>query len=385
MTGLDRPAPLEGVKVLDLSRMYPGAFCTLLLADLGADVVKVEAPRFGDGLRMMAGPDDFNAAHAALNRGKRSVVVDLRNEAAADVLRPLVRWADVVVESNRPGQLDEKGIGYAALSAENPALVWCSVTGFGSDGPNATAPGHDLTYLGAAGVLGGLAEGTTTPPALTVSLPMAATMAAVGVLATLVDAIRSGRGRRVDVSMTDAASWIVSEDVARAANAPAPPWPTLAARNVYRCADGREVTVAATEPKTWAALCAGLDLPDLADHHLGVGEEEVIDRFAAVFATKPAADWVADPGLAGGVGPVHRPADLLHDPQFTDRGGFLTLDDGDAEVLASPVRIDGADGAASSAARTTPPELGTDADAVLTEAGFTPAEIEDLRAGGLIG
>ena len=137
-------APLHDVKVLDLSRMAPGAFCTLLLADLGADVVKVEAPGAGDGLRGIVGPEGFGASHVALNRGKRSLALDLRNPAAAAVLRRLVGWADVVVESHRPGQLDRFGLGYEAMSTEQPALVWCSITGFGDFGPRADEPGHGL-------------------------------------------------------------------------------------------------------------------------------------------------------------------------------------------------------------------------------------------------
>jgi crotonobetainyl-CoA:carnitine CoA-transferase CaiB-like acyl-CoA transferase len=379
-------APLDGLKVLDLSRMYPGAMCTLLLADLGADVVKVEAPGAGDGLRRLATPGAFNAAHTALNRGKRSVVVDLRNPGAGDVLRRLARWVDVVVESSRPGQLDELGVGFEAMRAENPALVWCSITGFGSTGPHATDPGHDITFLGQAGALGGLADGPTTPPALTVSLPLAATMATTGILAAVREASRSGHGRHVDVNMTDSAMWLIAEDVARAANAPGGGWGQIAGRNVYRCADGREVTVASTEPKTWAALCAGLEVPELAEHRLGVDDEApALARLAEVFATQPAAHWVATPGLAGGVGPVLGAGDLLDDPQVTDRGSIVALDGSGARVLANPIRLDGEDGAAATTARSDPPDLGADADAVLAEAGFTPEEIAALRTDQTIG
>jgi crotonobetainyl-CoA:carnitine CoA-transferase CaiB-like acyl-CoA transferase len=379
-------APLQGLKVLDLSRMYPGAMCTVLLADLGADVVKVEAPGAGDGLRRLAAPGAFNATHAALNRGKRSVVVDLRHPRAAEVLRRLAQWADVVVESNRPGQLDELGLGFDAMRTENPALVWCSITGFGSTGPHATDPGHDITFLGHAGVLAGLGEGPTTPPSLTVSLPLAATMATTGILAAVREASTSGHGRHVDVNMTDSAMWLVAEDVARAANAPGAGWGQIAGRNVYRGADGREVTVAATEPKTWSALCSGIGAPDLAEHRLGVDDEApVLARLTEVFATKPAAHWVATPGLAGGVGPVLEAADLLDDPQVAERGSIVALDGSGARVLANPIRIDGDDGAAATNARRDPPDLGADADGVLADAGFTADEIAALRADQIVG
>jgi crotonobetainyl-CoA:carnitine CoA-transferase CaiB-like acyl-CoA transferase len=369
------------VKVLDLTRLFPGAFCTLLLADHGADVVKVETPGAGDGMRSMAVPGAFNPSHVGLNRGKRSLVLDLRSPGAADVLRRLVRWADVLVESHRPGQLDRFGLGYDVMRVENPRLVWCSVTGFGDTGPNTDAPGHDLTYLGYAGLLGRLADGPPTPPATTISIPLAGLMATVGILTALAEVARTGEGRRLDANMVDSAMWVLAEDVARAANDPAPGWGTFAARNVYRCADGRDVTVAASEPKSWAALCAGLGTDDLAGHRLGVDDEApVIDRLTEVFATKPAAAWVADPGLAGGVGPVNEPADLLDDPQVTERGSLVELVGSGARVLANPIRFDGARGDSATRARTDPPALGADTDEVLVAAGFTPNEIESLRS-----
>ncbi len=381
----ERTGPLAPVKVLDLTRMYPGAFATLLLADLGADVVKIESPGAGDGLRPMAPPGQFNPAHVALNRGKRSLVLDLRAPGAAAVLRGLVRWADVVVESHRPGQLDRLGLGYEAMREENQRVVWCSVTGFGDTGPNTDAPGHDLTYLGYAGLLDRLTDGPATPPAATISIPLAALMATVGILSGLAEANRTGQGRRLDANMVDSAMWVLAEDVARAANAPAPGWGTFAARNVYRCADGRQVTVAASEPKPWAALCEGLGTPDLVDHRLGVDDEgPVIARLTEVFATRPAAAWVSDPGLRAGVGPVNQPADLLEDAQVTERDSLVALTSSGTRVLANPIRFDGAGGGSASAAAADPPALGADTDAVLAAAGFTPDQIAGLHADGVI-
>lgn len=371
--------PLAGIKVLDLSKMFPGAFCTLFLADLGAQVLKVEAPA-GDGLRGRV-PGQFSASHTALNRGKRSLVLDLRNPGAAAVLGRLVQWADVVIESHRPGQLDELGLGYEAMSIQNPRLVWCSITGFGDFGPNTTAPGHDLTYLGYAGLLSRLADGPTTPSSTSLSLPLAGLMAASGVLAALTEAGRTGQGSRLDVNMTDSAMWVLAEDFARAANAPGPGWGTFAARNVYRCSDGREVTVASTEPRTWARLCEGLGAPELAGHRLGMDDDAPVRaRLAEVFATKPAAEWVADPGLAGGVGPVNDVADLLEDPQVTDRGSLVPLTGSDIRVLANPIRFGRARGDEASHALGQPPDLGADTDAALAAAGLTAREIAALRA-----
>ena len=377
-------APLAGVRVLDLSRFAPGAYCTLLLADLGADVVKVEAPGAGDGLRGMYG-GGFDAAHVALNRGKRSVALDLRHEDAAAVMERLVGWAHVVVESHRPGQLDRFGLGCEAMAASHPHIVWCSITGFGDVGPNAGQPGHDLTYLGYSGLLARLADTEPTPPGTVVSLPLAATMASTGILAALHETGRTGQGTRLDVNMTDSAMWVRSEDIARAANAPGPAWGTFAARNVYACADGRHVTVAASEPKTWAALCEALGDPALAGHRLGLDDDEPVRRrLAELFLTKPAGEWIVEPGLAGGVGPVHDAADLLDDPQVTGRGSLVALDASDTRVLANPVRFHSASGDEATHARSMPPALGAHTDTVLHEAGFSDEELAALRADAVV-
>ncbi|HEV8297408.1 MAG TPA: CaiB/BaiF CoA-transferase family protein [Acidimicrobiales bacterium] len=379
MPASERTGPLAHLRVLDLSRLYPGAMCSLLLADLGADVVKVEGPGFGDGMRFLTA-DDFKAAHVAFNRGKRSITLDVKHPRAGELLRRLAPDFDVVIESHRPGALEELGLGYSQLREANPRIIWCSLTGFGPDGPLARAPGHDITYAGYAGVLARLGGGDLPPvPDLTLALPVGALMGAVGILAALARRAVTGQGARVDAALTDAAMWLVSEDVARAASAPGPNWGALAARAIYRCADDRMVTVASTEPKPWAALCAALDLPDLVDHVLGDREDEVTERLAEAFLRKPAADWVQNPGLAGGVGPVNDPGDLLEDAHVAARRGVVALDGDGPRVLASPLRFDGATSDVSSHAATAPPALGAHTDEVLAAAGFAPAEIESFR------
>jgi len=382
MSTTDRSnSPLAHLKVLDLSRMYPGAFCTLLLADLGADVLKVEGPGAGDGLRPMAAPGAFNPPHTALNRGKRSLVLDLRHSGAAAVLKRLVRWADVVIESHKPGQLDGLGLGYEVMSVENPAVVWCSLTGFGDFGPNAAAAGHDITYLGYAGLLGRLADGPTTPPAAPISLPLTGLMGAVGILAAVSHAARTGQGTRLDANMVDTAMWTLSEDFARAASVGGPGWGTMAARNVYACADGREVTVASNEPRTWAKLCEALDLPDLADHRIGIDDDaKATARLAETFLTRDAAHWLANPGLGGGVGPVNDAPDLLEDPQVSARGSLVPVEGSGARVLANPIRFQGALGNEASYGLVDAPALGAHTTEALTAAGFTSEEIAALQA-----
>jgi alpha-methylacyl-CoA racemase len=379
--------PLSHVRVLDLTRLYPGAFCTQLLADLGADVLKVEAPRFGDGMRLTYG-GTVAPGHVALNRGKRSLTLDLKKPRAAEVLRRLVAGVDVLVESQRPGVLDQMGAGYDALRVVNPRLVWCSLTGFGQNGPLADAPGHDITYLGYSGLLSRLAGGGRLPvPDTTIAVPLAGALGAVGILAALAARERTGEGSRVDTSMAEAAVWLVTEDVTRSAIAPGPPgWGDMAARQHYRCADGRWVTVAATEPKPWGSLCAALGLPDLVNHRHGTDEEATIERLAAAFAARPAAHWTQTPGLAGGVGPVNEPGDLLDDPHQAARAGIVELPGGvdGTRVVANPVRVSGEDGRGSSAGLRWPPDLGADTDAALAAAGFTPDEIGALHDDGVV-
>jgi alpha-methylacyl-CoA racemase len=192
-------------------------------------------------------------------------------------------------------------------------------------------------------------------------------------------------GTKLDVNMTDSAMWVRSEDITRAANAPGPTWGTFAARNVYRCADGRHVTVAATEPRAWARLCEALDVADVAGHRFGIDPDEpVTARLVEAFLTRPAADWVAEPGLAGGVGPVNDAADLLDDPQVTGRGSLVNLDGTDTVVLANPVRFDRATGDDASHATTVPPDLGAHTDDVLRDTGLTDEDIAALRSAGVV-
>ena len=374
----DSTSPLSGVRILDLSRMFPGAYCTLMLADLGADVLKVEAPGMGDGMRFMG--EQFPSAHVALNRGKRSMTLNLKQGRAGEILRRLVRDTDVLVESARPGTMEKMGAGFDDLRADNPRLIWCSITGFGPDGPNVDAPGHDMTYLGYSGVLNELTvRGEPPVPTTTITIPFTGVMAALGVVAALQGRERTGVGSRIDADMVDSAIWTVSEQIVRAANAPAPAWGSFAARANYRCADDRWVTCTASEPRSWAALVEALGLPDLVDYRMGSDEETVMGRLADAFAKQPQAHWVAKPGMGGGIGPVYEAADLVDDAQVTHRNGIVRLGGDGPAVVANPLRIDGALGDQGSHALRPAPELGQHTGDVLAAVGYGPDEIAALR------
>ncbi len=382
------PRPLSHLKVIDLSRLQPGAFCTGLLADLGADVLRIEQPGAGDPLRGIPG------AHEAYNRGKRSMTLDLKHAEAPEILRRLARGADVLVESGRPGALEARGIGYPQLAEENPGLVWCAITGFGQASPYLDRAGHDITFLGYTGLLA-LMTGDAQPPVppptpdFVLAVPYGALLATVGILSAIAERDRTGRGRLVDTSIVDSATWILGEHVARVAAGGNAGWGPAANRRAYRCADDRLITLAAAEPRTWAALCTTLELPELADKLYAPPDEQrtVAEQLEQVFATRPAGEWVdllADAGA--GVGPVNRVEDLFDDAHVQARGSIVTLggDPDGARVLRTPVRLLDADGTEAPFAPDPPPAVGEHTDAVLAAAGFTADETAALHRDGAV-
>ena len=357
---------LAGLRVLDLTRLLPGPFCSLLLADFGADVIKVEDLGAGDYAR--ADP----AAFAALNRGKRSLRVDLKSPEGREVFVRLARGADVVLESFRPGVMDRLGVGWERLHAENPALVYCAISGYGQDGPLRDRAGHDINYLARAGLLAlsGEADGPPVQSAGQIAdVGGGALMAAFGILA----ALRSGEGQLVDVAMADGAlSWL-----ALLAAKPASSRGALTlgggilCYRPYRCADG----YGALEPKFFAAFCAGVGREDLADHQFDPPGSDAHAELVAIFLARTRAEWEAfnarhDCCLE----PVRELSEALEDPQFRAREMVLE------GAFGTPVKLSATPGDTSRAA----PAPGEHTDEVLAEAGFDAAEIARLREAGAI-
>jgi alpha-methylacyl-CoA racemase len=367
--------PLSGVKVLDLTKFPPGAFCTVLLADLGADVCRLETPGSSP---LMSG------ISVGIGRSKRSVGVDLRDPDGVAILRRLAAWADVLVENNRPGELDERGFGYSHAAIEFPSLIWCSITGFGQDGPLAQLPGHDISYTAHSGLLSGVNPALPWHPQLVMSIPMGATMAAVGIVAALRERDRTGAGCQLDISLSESATWILATDDAML-NGVARGIPVTPDRHLYECSDGRWVTTAAADPKSWKALCLGLGLDDLVDtlwrwEH----PDAVTQRIAAVFRTRSAGEWVFELGPLGtSVTALNRGVELQDDPQVRARGTLVPV--GDVVVPANPIRFRDANGALRQEPPAPPVPAGADTDAILGEAGFSDHEIAELRASGAVG
>ena len=280
---------LDGVRVLDLSRLLPGGYCTQLLQARGAQVTKIEPPA-GDPIRALPGG---TAYFAALHRGKQLLRLDLRTQDGREALRRHVAGADVLVEGFRPGVMERMDLGYAALSAINPALVYCAITGYGSGGPWAGRAGHDLNYLARSGALSlmPLHDGVPTIPGLQVA-DMAGGLEAAFLIATaLIARGRTGQGTRLEVSMTDLMrSWTVLPRAARQAGVPGLPLSgELPCYNVYAVADGF-LTVAALEADFWAAFCTAIDREDLKDRQF---DPAAIEAVQATLRPATRAQWAA--------------------------------------------------------------------------------------------
>ena len=292
--------PLTGIRILDLTRLLPGAYCTLLLADLGADVIKIEEPGTGDYMRWTPPlVDGQSTLFDALNRGKRSVVLNLKAGSDVQKLLRMVDKSDVLVEGNRPGVMARLGLGWDVLHARNPRLVMCSITGYGQDGPFATRAGHDLNYMAIAGALGlnGARGGAPLPlPVQVADIGGGGLQPAARILAALVGMLRGGEGTWIDASMTDeAVRWLgmafaqraSGERLARGDQRLTGRYPCY---RVYECKDGRFYSVAALEPKFWTALCQALERPDLVEMHFSE-EPATQSTMEDIFRSRTRDEW----------------------------------------------------------------------------------------------
>lgn len=396
------PLPLDGVRVLDLSRLLPGGFCSLLLADYGADVLKVEDTRLGDYIRWApptvegAAVSASSALFLALNRNKRSIRIDLKNDDGREVLLALVREHDVVLESFRPGVLDRLGAGYEAMRAVNPKLVYCAITGYGQDGPLRDRPGHDMNYLGLVGLLGltGERDGPPVQAAGQIAdLGGGALMAAFGILAALREAERTGEGQVVDVAMADGAlSWLamVAARFLADGELPARGGLELAGGLIcyapYACADGW-VTLGALERKFWEAWCGGVGREDLLDEQHAATGSDVHAEVQAIFAARTRAEWEAFAAEHECcLEPVLDLGEALSSELVRARGMVVGLDQ---PGVAEPVRLLGAPVKLSRTPadcnRLPGPALGEHTEDVLRAAGYDEARIDQLVASGAVG
>jgi len=382
-------SPLAGVRILDLSRLLPGPFCTMLLADLGAEVIKIEDLEGGDYMRAFPPFIDGRSAYfLALNAGKKSLAVNLKAPAGRDLFLRLAATAGVVVESFRPGAVDRLGVGYAAVRAVNPRVVYCSISGFGQDGPDRDRAGHDLDFISRAGLLSlcGWPEARPTIPPVQIADLSSAMYAAAGILAYLRESERTGQGRHLDIGMLDSAmSWMVMPlgDYAageRGGRGRLPLSGQHPCYNVYKTRDGRDISLAAIEPKFWNAFCAAVGRDDLRPLQFSERAEEMA-LFEALFAGRTAAEWTqllretdcccqVVPGLD----------EVLRDPHIRHRGLVIGPPPGEAGALrpGHPLRDrDAADPGPC-------PGHGQHTAEILAGLGLAAAEIESLEAAGVV-
>jgi crotonobetainyl-CoA:carnitine CoA-transferase CaiB-like acyl-CoA transferase len=375
---------LGHLRLLDLSRQLPGPFCSTLLADLGMDVLSVAAP--GD---VMALGIPF------LSRNKRSLTLNLKTEAGREIFYRLAAGADVVLEGFRPGVTSRLGVDYETLRARNPRLVYCSITGYGQNGPYRDRVGHDLNYLGYAGVLeylGAAGAAPIVPGVQIADIGGGALMAAVGILTAIVARGTTGRGQHVDIAMMDGVvAWNVYHLLLYALSGKIPErgrapltghHPCYA---VYETRDGRYVTVGAYEAHFWATLCRQFGREDFIPRQWdeGAARDEMFAFFRAAFRTKTLAEWMTELGDVDiCFGPVNTLADALVDPQVRARGMLVEVDTptGRAPTVGTPIRLS----ETPPELRTPPPELGADTDGVLTALGIGADEIARLRAAGIV-
>jgi len=344
--------PLSGILVLDFSTLLPGPMATLLLAEAGAEVIKIERPGTGEELRNYQPRfADTSVSFAMLNRGKRSVAIDLKAADAVSRLRPLIESADVVVEQFRPGVMDRLGLGYAALSAINPSIVYCAITGYGQNGPKAQVAAHDLNYQADAGLLSiaAAADGApVVPNALVADIAGGAYPAVLNILLALRDRDRTGQGCKLDIAMTDGLLpflyWGVGNGVARG-KWPRPGGELLSGGSpryqIYRTADGRYLAAAPLEDRFWANFCDAVDLPaelrdDRKDPHA------TRTAVARIVAGRSSEEWLQHfDGKDVCCNVVRTLDEAMTDPQFLARGLFRHSVVGDDEALpAVSVPID---------------------------------------------
>jgi crotonobetainyl-CoA:carnitine CoA-transferase CaiB-like acyl-CoA transferase len=384
--------PLTGLTVVDFTRLLPGPYATLVMADLGAQVTKVEAPQGGDYARWyppLRGRTSY--MFSALNSGKRSVAVDLKQPEGVAIALRLCQGADVVLESFRPGVMERLGLGYAALSEANPGLIYCAISGYGQDGPYRERAGHDLNYVGLGGLLGlaGPADGVPAMPAAQLAdLGGGALWSLVSILSAVHARTTTGRGAFIDTAMADGSLGFLQMTLAPyLGGGAAPPARgadmlsgAQACYGIYETADGGFLTVAPLEPKFWKALCAAIERPDLLGRHVGRPEQVAATRaeLAAIFAGRTRAQWEAIfAAVDACVEPVLRPDELAEHPLHVARGNVIE-DESGLRRLRTPGRP--RDAAAPGAA----PELGQHTREVLAELGYDADAIDALARARVI-
>ncbi|MDQ2716780.1 MAG: CoA transferase [Chloroflexota bacterium] len=390
--------PLSGIRILDLSRLLPGAYASQMLADFGADVIKVEEPGLGDYGRVMPphGPGGMGQLFLAINRNKRSMTVDLKSEEGRAIFLRLVGTADVLLESFRPGVMQRLGLGYERLKEEQPGLIYCAISGYGQEGPYRLRAGHDLNYAGYAGLLyyNRGAQGEPAMPATQLGdLAGGSYMAVIGILTALAGRTQTGEGRMIDVSMTEGVMSLLPVFASTYLTTDKAPQPGQSALdgglpcyNIYETRDGKHVTLAALEPKFWHTFCTRVGHLELLPFHLPVGpaeREQAMEILRGIFKSRTRDEWVAElADIDTCVGPVYSIDEALNDPHAQARGSTATsaVAGETFRTLPSFPRMSGVD----QEQRYGPPALGEHTGEILRELGYSDEELTQFTTGGAV-
>ena len=390
------PGALAGLKVLDASRLLPAALCTQMLADLGAEVLKVEEPGRGDYQRSFPPMGKVDSGTFLLcNRNKQSMTLNLKSTEGKEVFKRLAAESDVIVEGFRPGVMTRLGLDYEILNAINPRLIYCAVSGFGQDGPYKLVAGHDLNYMGIIGALplfGKAGEGPLVPGLLTADIGGGSLMAAYGILAAVIARQASGVGQMVDVSMMDGAMSFLAYHAAEPLFGGCEPkggeyrnTGGAPCYSIFRCKDRHFVTLGALEDHFWARFCEVAGVPELKADQFPDGEarSRQFAQLDDLFAQRTRSEWVElffKHDIPGG--PVNTMREAFNDPQVRAREMLLHVDhpvEGRIPQLGFPVKFSGTPGRITSP----PPSLGEHTAQVLGGLGFTDKQIGAMAASGV--
>ena len=392
---------LEGIRVLDLTRALAGPFCTLMLGDNGADVIKVEMPGSGDDTRKWGPPfiGEESAYFLSINRNKRSLTLNLRDPQAKEIFLKLAKNSDVIVENFTPGVMERFGLDYEAVKATNPNVIYCSISGFGQDGPYRSRPAYDQIMQGIGGLMSVTGEPDGEPQKIGVAVTDigAGMWAAFAIMAALHHRGQSGAGQYIDVSMMDAQiAWLTYQAGYFFANGTPPKrmgaaHPTLVPYQAFMCQDGKYINVAVGSDRIWDRFCQGINREDLKDHpDYANNGDRVRNRGAMVsmlqeyFLTRPVADWVKDlQAVNVPCGPINDLADVFADAQVLARNMYQEMPHptlGSIKQTGLPIKFSATPGGLDRH----PPLLGEHNQEVLTSLGYSEGDIRGFQEGAVI-